>query len=346
MGDVLHALPAVSALRTTLPDSCIGWAIEPQWSSLLRAGSAPPATARGCLMPVIDQLHTVPAKQWAHRPLSFATLRSIRAVRRNLRAQQYDLVIDLQGAIRSAWIGRMARAPRLVGEAEPREPLARWLFREHASTTGAHVIEQAREVVEQALRMQRGALPDPAPDLPADPAATRWMEEWLAERALSRFAVINPGAGWGAKCWPVERYAAVARALIDDGFSVIVNAGPKEVSLAETLCQQAGPRAFVLAESLDVLIAITRRAALFIGGDTGPLHLAAALRIPVVGIYGPTDPARNGPYATRAVVLRHPESRRDHARRSEPEAGLLTIDPASVVAAAASLLPAKTTETL
>jgi heptosyltransferase-1 len=345
MGDVLHALPAVSALRATLPGCQIGWAIEPQWTALLRATSAAADTSRGSLMPVIDHLHIVPAKQWARRPLSAQTLRSIRAVRRELRSQHYDLAIDLQGAIRSAWIGRMAHTPRLVGEQSPREPLARWLFSERAPTTGVHVIEQAREVVEQALQKTRGALPDCAPDLPRDPAAEQWVDAWLAERSIRQFVLMNPGAGWGAKCWPAERYAEVAQQIAAAGFPVVVNAGPNEIPLAETLGHRAGPQAFVMSGSLDTLIASTRRAALFIGGDTGPLHLAAALRIPVIGIYGPTDPARNGPWGTRATVLRHPQSRRDHARRSQPEAGLLTITSASVVAAAMSLLPAKAQET-
>jgi heptosyltransferase-1 len=90
--------------------------------------------------------------------------------------------------------------------------------------------------------------------------------------------------------------------------------------------------------SLEQLIALTRRAALVIAGDTGPLHLACALGRPVVGIYGPTDPSRNGPYGTRFKVLRSPESRRDHSRREQPEAGLLTIEPDDVLHAADELL--------
>ena len=93
-----------------------------------------------------------------------------------------------------------------------------------------------------------------------------------------------------------------------------------------------------MSGSIGELIACTRRASLFLGGDTGPLHLAAALNVPVVGIYGPTNPERNGPYGTRARVLRHPASRRDHTRRSEPEAGLLTITVEDVVEAAQQIL--------
>ena len=121
------------------------------------------------------------------------------------------------------------------------------------------------------------------------------------------------------------------------GYATVVNAGPGESQLAEIISADAAARAFAMSGSIDGLIACTRRASLFIGGDTGPLHLAASLGIPVVGIYGPTDPARNGPFETAARVLRHPASRRDHTRRTEPEIGLLTITVDDVLAAARQL---------
>ena len=286
-------------------------------------------------MPVTDALHIVPAKEWARRPLSSATLRGVQAVRHGLRARRYDVCIDLQGALRSAWIGRMAAAPRLIGEAHPREPLARWLFQERIETRGVHVIEQAREVVAAVLGER---LPNCAAELPVDPAAERWCQEWLAERNITRYVLMNPGAGWGAKRWPAERYAAVAAELARMGHATVVNVGPGEERMVEGICAGAEDSTFAMNGSIGQLIACTRRARLFIGGDTGPLHLAAALQVPVVGIYGPTDPARNGPFQTRALVLRHPESKRDHSRKSEPEAGLLTITVADVLQAAQQLL--------
>ena len=339
MGDILHALPAVTALRATLQASDIscflGWAIEPQWEQLLCAASAPMPPARGPEMPVVDALHRVPAKQWARRPVAPATILGIKNVRRDLRAQRYDICVDLQGALRSAWIGRMAAAQRLIGEAHPREPLARWFFSERIETVGVHVIDQAREVVAAVLGQ---SLPQQAADLPTDPDSELWCERWLAERGIAQFAMLNPGAGWGAKRWPAERYAALAAELTKMGYATIVNAGPGEVQMADAICSAPQARAFCMGGSIGQLIACTRRASLFIGGDTGPLHLAAALQVPVVGIYGPTDPARNGPFETPARVLRHPASRRDHSRKSEPEAGLLTITVEDVIVAARQLL--------
>ncbi|MGH9616066.1 MAG: glycosyltransferase family 9 protein [Acidobacteriaceae bacterium] len=339
MGDVLHALPAVTALRSALdrtqPASRIGWAIEPQWTPLLCAGSAEGSDVRGPQMPVVNRLHRVPAKAWARRPFSPSTLHQIKTLRLELRAQRYDVCIDLQGAIRSAWVGRMAHAPRMIGEAHPREPLARWLFRERIETAGVHVVEQALEVINVALKQ---CLPYRQPQLPIDPVAEVWCDRWLTERQIERFVLMNPGAGWGAKRWPANRYAAVAAELAQMGYATIVNIGPGESQLAQAFSAGDNPRAFPMSGGIGELIACTRRASLFIGGDTGPVHLAAALGIPVVGIYGPTNPARNGPYGTRAVVLRHPGSTRDHTRRSEPEPGLLTIAVQDVLNAAQQLL--------
>ena len=149
---------------------------------------------------------------------------------------------------------------------------------------------------------------------------------------------MNPGAGWGAKRWPAERYAALVRMLGQHGIQTLVNAGPGETKLAQEVIRGNDNSARMLECSLLQLIAITRRAALFIGGDTGPLHLASVLGTPVVAIFGPTDPARNGPYGGRYVVLRSPESKRDHTRRREPEAGLLTITVEQVAEAALGLL--------
>jgi len=129
----------------------------------------------------------------------------------------------------------------------------------------------------------------------------------------------------------------VAKGLVDRGFRVLVNAGPGEQALAAAIVQTA-LEAVPLNCTLEQLVALTRRVTLAIAGDTGPLHLACALGRPVVGIYGPTDPSCNGPFVTRFKVLRSPESRRDHTRHPEPEAGLLTISPEDVLAAADELL--------
>jgi heptosyltransferase I len=343
MGDILHALPAVTGLRQAHPFWVIDWVVEPQWRALLAAedSNGRDTGIPGARQPVVDRIYLAAAKRWGQSPLGPETRQEIRSLRRTLKETGYDAVLDLQGAVRSAAVARMAGCRRLIGEERPREPVARWLFTERVSTSGLHVIEQD---IELAAAIAGDDLRPVQPWLPSDRRAEAWADEVLSgDRGgpgRGPAVLINPGAGWGAKRWPVERYAAVAKGLVARGCRVLVNAGPGERPLAEAIFEGTGGAAIPVNSSLEHLIAITRRIALAIAGDTGPLHLACALGRPVVGIYGPTDPGRNGPFGTRCRVLRHPDSRRDHARREEPEAGLLTIGPDEVLEAARELLEA------
>ena len=333
MGDILHALPAVTALRLAHPEWFIGWAVEPQWRGLLAAENA---ERRGPGMPIADRLHIVPAKDWGRHPLRAETIADIRSIRHELRSARYDVCVDLQGAVRSAVLGRWAHPRRLIGEEKPREWAARYLFDEHIPTVGTHVIEQAMEV---ANAVAHESLPVMLPWLPVSEAGEQYCEAKLAALDGKPFVILNPGAGWGAKRWPTERYGELARRFAEKGYGVVINSGPGEEMLAKEVNAASGKIALTLSPTLDELIALTRLASLVIAGDTGPLHLASALGKPVVGIFGPTDPARNGPFGGDFRVLRHPESRRDHSRRAEPEAGLLTISPEEVWRAAMELLP-------
>lgn len=335
MGDILHALPAVTALRLAHPDWVIDWVVEPVWRSLLAAENS---TGRDtgnthALQPLIDRLHIASSKKWRKNPLSSQTRHEIGALRRALRSEHYDAVLDLQGALRSAVIGKMAKSQRFIGEAKPREQVATLLFSERVHTRGAHVIDQDLELASAVAQDHLEAV---QPLLPFDPAAEDWASELL--RSGEPAILINPGAGWGAKRWPIERYGEVARSLLNRRYRVLVNGGPGEVLLADEIVRRTGGGATSLLCSVEQLIAVTRRVSLTIAGDTGPLHLACALGRPVVGIYGPTDPSRNGPYGVPFRVLRSAGSRRDHARRDAPEAGLLTITPEEVLQAAEELL--------
>ncbi len=326
MGDILHALPAAAALRQAHPKWYLGWAVEPRWRALLED--------RG-QMPLLDRLHLVKAKDWARSPLRPETLREIAALRHSLRAERYDVCIDLQGAVRSALAGRLAGTPRMIGEDRPREWAARWLFGERIPTQGLHVIEQAVEVCEAVAGERLSPL---LPSLPVNREAALWANGVLTEAPHRPVVLLSPGAGWGAKRWPAERYGAVAADLHARGCMVLVNAGPQEQPIAAEVVRASAGVAQAPEFTLERLIALTRRVCLVIAGDTGPLHLACALGKPVVGIYGPTDPRRNGPFGVPFRVLRHPESKRDHSRHAEPEAGLLTITPEQVAEAAKELL--------
>ncbi len=158
----------------------------------------------------------------------------------------------------------------------------------------------------------------------------------------NNFAILTPGAGWGAKQWPAERYGAVANALAADGMTPLINYGPGEEALAQEVQVASGGKAHLISCSVAELIALTRRARFFVGGDTGPLHLAAALHIPVVAIFGPTDPARNGPYGansgTQSVVLRNPASQTSLSHTAAADPGLLQITADEVISSARRLL--------
>jgi heptosyltransferase-1 len=330
MGDILHAMPAVTALREEHPDWHFGWLLEERWQPLLR--SRADAAPRSCAQPLVDRVHVAQLKRWRKAWFSRQTRYEYRALISELRAANYDTVIDIQGAIRSAWLARRTRAQRIIGEQHPREGLARFLFTERIATRGKHVIEQDLELTSA---LAGTPLPYRPALLPHDDQAAQWAAQHISDNPV---VLLNPGAGWGAKCWPAERYGRVAQALTQWGCDVLINAGPAERELAQEVVFHSSNSARDVECSIQQLIELTRKAALFVGGDTGPLHLAAALEVPSVAIFGPTDPARNGPYGNRNVVLRSPSSRRDHSRRRTPEPGLLTITPADVLAAARNLL--------
>jgi len=339
MGDVIHTLPAVHALRQAFPRAYIGWLIEERWAELLCAPGSPRRGPRSPLRPLVDEVHTVNLKAWGKSPFSVATLQRAATVWNDVRDARYDAAVDLQGAIRSAVLARLSGARVVYGSAGPRETPASLWYTRKVVARGRHVIEQNLSVAE-ALVGGEMEQPDKdiSRDLPHDPQAETRTEEELALHRVRDFAILNPGAGWGAKRWPAERYGEVARGLAEAGICPLVNYGPSEEDLFRTVLAASGGCARPMKGSVTELIALTRRARIFIGGDTGPLHLAAALRVPVVAIFGPTDPARNGPYGTRSVVLRSAESVTSHARRADPDGGLLSIGSDEVFAAAQELL--------
>ena len=335
MGDVIHTLPAAQALRDAFPDSMIGWVIEERWAELLCAPGTPRRGPRSAQRPLVDWIHPVSLSSWRKSLFTIPTLQQIAKTWNDLRGARYDDAVDLQGAIRSAVLARWSGAPEVYGAAEPRESPASLWYTRRAITRGAHVVDQNLSVAEAVAQRK---MKMPCVEFPRDVAAERRIEQQLSERGIVEFAILNPGAGWGAKRWPAERYGCVARALAADGLHAIVNYGPGEEKLASEAAAASEGAASLMKCSISELIALTRRARLFIGGDTGPMHLAAALRVPVVAIFGPTDPARNGPYGTRSIVLRNPASPTTHARNMQPDDAMLQITIDSVVYAACRLL--------
>jgi lipopolysaccharide heptosyltransferase I len=308
LGDIVHALPLAAALRATWPDARVDWLVDVKHRAILEHVGGLTAILSVDTRRIGGDTGIVP-------------------VVRRLRAARYDVAIDAQGLLKSSALAYLAGAARVVGMARAhlREPLSSWAYDATVEPAGPHVVDNALAIA-QAVGATSGvtrrgpgeggpprfALQPPASDVVAR------VRDMLGLDAGQPFAVINPGAAWPNKRWPPERFGAVARHLrARHGWPSIVVWGPGEEDLAGAVVAAAdGAAASAPATSLGELLAIIGAAGLVISGDTGPLHLAAALGTPIVGIYGPTDPARNGPWSPADITLsRHRGCACHHQRR-------------------------------
>jgi len=328
MGDVIHALPAVNLLRQAFPAAELHWAIEERWSELLRGNDS-------LGRPPVDVLHYVNTRAWRKAPLSDETWREILVRFQGMRAAHFDAAVDFQGLLKSAIVTAASGAHVRYGFDDPRERVAAMFYTRR-------IVRTAKHIVEQNLQLASALAPDVRCsvcfNLPRDPAAEQWCNAELRRRNVTNFALLSPGGGWGAKLWPAAGFAEVARSLAREGLSSIINYGPGEDSLAASIEQESEHTATAMRCSLSELIALTRRATVFIGGDTGPMHLASAVGTPVVALFGPTDPARNGPYGGRSIVLRNAQSATSYSHAAKADEGLLSITASDVLSAVHRLL--------
>lgn len=296
MGDILHALPAVATLHSSFPGARITWAVERKWTALLEGN------------PTIHHISTVDRTSWA----------ALKSSLKDLRQNRYDLAIDFQGLYKSAILGRLARPAEFYGfhHSELREPLAAWLYTNRTQSRSAHVVEQNLDLVAAAGATQFNMsfpLPPGAPegDLPSEP-----------------FVLASPFAGWTSKQWPIQHFSTLGRLLWErHGLRLVLNA-PVGAPLP-------GLPPYIIHHSstLSGLIDATRRAVAVVGVDSGPLHLAAALGKPGVAIFGPTDPARNGPYGGSLNVLRQPGVETTYKRGASIDPAMAAISPEAVLTA-------------
>ncbi len=286
MGDIVHALPVAAALRARFGDARIDWVVDERHRELLE------------LVPVVDRrivLQTKSASPW----------RRVKQLRGTLARESYDIAIDLQGLVKSAVVARLSGARRILGFTAPhlRERAARLLYTETRDPgQTAHVIEKNLTLASSlGADVSRIQFPLAAPDS----AALEAIRDRRVTRGDSSFAVLNPGAAWPNKRWPPDRFGAVAQWLRrEHGLGSVVTWGPGDESMAESLVDtSAGAAELAPSTSVADLLAIVREAALVVSGDTGPVHLAAAVGTPIVGIYGPTDAARNGPWSDDDVTV-------------------------------------------
>ena len=343
MGDIIHALPAATLLRRAFPAATLGWVVEERWAELLCAPGTALAGPSVPGRPLVDAVHLVNTLGWRSALLSDETWKEMFSVWREVRAAGYELAVDFQGTVRTAVMARAAGAETCAGFESPREHAAGVFYTHTVEAAGRHVVEQ-----NLSLAAAIAGMPAEIPEIefPVDPVAEETCERRLRLHGVRQFAILNPGAGWEGKQWPAEHYGEVARGLSRMGLRCLINFGPGEEPLARAAVAASAGAAESVPSSLSELIALTRRARLFIGGDTGPMHLAAALKVPVVALFGPTSPARNGPFGTRSIALRSSSSpatesaeraaARSHRKRPDP--GLLAITPGEVVAAARQVL--------
>ncbi len=310
IGDVVHTLPAAALLRRTLPDAIITWVAERRASAILTNS------------PVIDELIEIDTRSWRKGLLTGATIGDIRAQLHRLRKSPsangggfVDIAIDFQGLIKSGVVAFASGANRRIGfeTRDLREKGSKVLLTEQVKTSGFnHVIEKNLALARAAIENSpaKPAFEDgPSSNCYEFPIAISADDEKAVDAATGNsrgsFAIINPGGGWPTKLWPSERYADLANWIwAECGLSSFVTYGPGEEALARTVVSNARSEAVrPLASTLKQFVALARRAELFVGGDTGPLHLAAASGTPIVGLYGPTSPERNGPFDLRDITV-------------------------------------------
>jgi lipopolysaccharide heptosyltransferase I len=321
IGDIVHALPAAAALAETFPQARIHWVVEKRYALLLEGN------------PHLHHLIAIDTLGWRRHLTSSATWLEIRNGVSDLRLPFYSAAIDFQGLWKSAVVAWLSRAQERIGFAERwlREPSAAVLYTQRVSPhERVHVVEENLALVERlGARTHRWQFP-----LPWNEEDDVHVEAQLTALDAENFIILNPGGGWRSKCWSPGNYAALIRQLAGARREQILLTGsPAEETLIEGILQSAGTqRARYLPTTLVQFIALARRARLFIGGDTGPLHLAAAVGAPIVGIYGPTDPARNGPFAADDIALSN-QGPINHTRRGANPEYLSGISVKSVMAA-------------
>ncbi len=284
LGDIVHALPVLSALRAAYPQVEVDWLADRKYAGILG---------------FVDGL--------AQRIIGRPGLSKAVPV---MRAREYDVAVDLQGLIKSASMARLSGAARVIGfeQRALRERAAAWFYSETATVPkDCHIIRKNLSVLPLL------GIPEPEVRFPLVIPPSRIADQIAAEadaRGARGFALINPGGAWPNKRWPPERFGAVARHLRDrHGLRSCVLWGSGEAPLADAVVHASSAAAVrAPATSLGDLLALSARALLVVSGDTGPAHMAAALKTPIVGLYGPTRPERNGPWDPDDVVISRAES--------------------------------------
>jgi heptosyltransferase-1 len=306
MGDVIHTFPALEDARRARPDIAFDWCVEEAFAAIV------------ALHPAVGTIHEVATRRWRRTPTDRATWREAAGLRRALRAAGYDLVIDAQGLMKSAFVARQAGAP-IAGfdRASAREPSAALFYRRrYAVPRDLHAIERTRRLFGLALgyepdfsRLDSGIVA---------PAAGISMP-------AGETAVLLHGTSREDKKWPVEDWIGTARLLVRREMTPVVTwSNDSEKAVAEAVASAVPETALVPKSPLADIAAIIGRSALVVGADTGLTHLASAFGLPTVAVFLTTEPGLTGP--------RGPFSSTLTAKKDQP------VTPAEVVAEVERLL--------
>jgi heptosyltransferase I len=313
LGDIVHTFPAVAGLRESFPNAEIVWLTHPRWKTLVESSE-------------------LPSEIWKTETRSYKSLREIIG---RIRKRRFTTAIDYQGLWKSAALPFLGGVSCRIGYSSQtiREFGVPILYTVRVRSAKTHIADQNGE-----LSLRAGAQNGVAPVALAVPSIQEvFVLQLLRGFGIERYVVLSPAGGWRSKCWPADRYGALCQKIRDTlGMRCVLNYGPGEEGLVSAVKAASGESDPITYNgSLGQLMALLRNAACIVGGDTGPLHLAVALGTPAVAIFGPTDPARNGPYrmgdrsgstAPKDIVLRSPQAVTTYKRGGQADPSILEID--------------------
>lgn len=295
LGDILHTLPAFANLKTSFPNAQIDWLVAKKAKFLLSSVSG------------IHALHVLDTSRLLKIPLNKESWHQLGILIRTLRARHYDLAIDFQGLLKSALLCALSGAKMRLGFSRElvRERPAHWFYEKTLAKPNSqiHITE-----LNQLLAALSGASRVPYHhEFVVSNEDKHHVDSLIEQKQLKNFVVLNPGGGWPTKIWSPEKYGTLAEKIQSElHLQVVVTTGPGEERLYKTIAENCRTAAlYHFPVTFLQLIPLISKASLFVGGDTGPFHLACALNMPVVAIFGPTSTIRNGPWNAAEEVVTH-----------------------------------------
>jgi len=298
IGDIIHALPAVTAIRRALPDAHISWVAETRSAEILRGS------------PIVDELIEIDTRSMRGGKVIDEIVLDMTRQASAIRKQKYDVAIDLQGLLKSGVIAKISGAKKRWGFSKSglREPASRFFL------TDTVQIGPKTHIIRKNLRLATAATGIPYAETNLDfPITTddehRAEADSIIDQAGERFAILNPAGGWVTKLWHAEKFGQLADAIWEEtGMVSVIATAPNEAALAQTVAENSrSGKLFLTQPSLKGFFELAKRARIYVGGDTGPTHLAVAAGAPVVGLFGPTEWWRNGSLMPEDICVERDE---------------------------------------